>query len=276
MVIGNYATVRGALLTLLEAHRNLRKARAVRPLERSLEKGAAAFFKAEGAEFLKRLATLATRFPGTEGAVLVMMRDWSPLLDEASGVTAETLLNAWEAAAGAALVKGGNHLFASLGADLVFTLEHPRVSAYLAQNAAVLVTKVDDTTRAALNRLITAGQEAGWSYDRIAREIRRQFAEFAAGRPQQHIASRAHLVAVTEVGEAYEASAFMGAQEMASLGLMMVKRWVTVGDERVSEGCRRNEADGWIGLEQAHSSGHMKPLRFPGCRCDEQYDVRAA
>jgi hypothetical protein len=88
------------------------------------------------------------------------------------------------------------------------------------------------------------------------------------GMPQQHIDSRAHLVAVTETGNAYAEGQLEVAQELAAAGIEMEKAWITVGDDRVTEGCRENEAAGWIGLDDPFPSGHQRPLRFPGCRCD--------
>jgi predicted ABC-type ATPase len=51
----------------------------------------------------------------------------------------------------------------------------------------------------------------------------------------------------------------------------MEKKWSTTGDNRVSELCLVNEDESWIGINQPHASGHMMPLRFPGCRCAELY-----
>jgi len=58
---------------------------------------------------------------------------------------------------------------------------------------------------------------------------------------------------------------------MVEQGLMMEKKWLTVGDDLVSEECDANEAEGWILSDAVHMSGHMHPPRFPGCRCDELY-----
>ena len=35
-----------------------------------------------------------------------------------------------------------------------------------------------------------------------------------------------------------------------------------------SDGCDENAAAGWLPLAAAFPSGHQRPLRFPGCRCD--------
>lgn len=60
-------------------------------------------------------------------------------------------------------------------------------------------------------------------------------------------------------------------KDMASLGLAMEKSWLTVGDNRVSDGCAENEGAGWIPLDEPFPSGDQAPLRFPGCRCTALY-----
>jgi hypothetical protein len=49
------------------------------------------------------------------------------------------------------------------------------------------------------------------------------------------------------------------------------KRWVTSQDDRVSEVCLGNEADGVIPIEQAFSSGHQQTPGHPNCRCSVSY-----
>ena len=98
-----------------------------------------------------------------------------------------------------------------------------------------------------------------------------RFEEFAVGKPQKHIDSRAHLIAITEIGEAYEVGNATVADDLRQAGLPMEKSWLHSRDGKVSDGCLRNAEDGWIPIEQAFTSGHMHPLRFPGCRCAALY-----
>jgi len=49
-------------------------------------------------------------------------------------------------------------------------------------------------------------------------------------------------------------------------------RGETSKDDKVSDGCRENEEEGPIPLNQYHASMHMQPPRFPGCRCYEKYE----
>ena len=73
---------------------------------------------------------------------------------------------------------------------------------------------------------------------------------------------------MTEIGDAYAEGNLIVAQELAAAGIEMEKAWSTVGDDKVSELCAGNEAQGWIPLEDAFQSGHQRPLGHPGCRCD--------
>lgn len=49
------------------------------------------------------------------------------------------------------------------------------------------------------------------------------------------------------------------------------KVWRTRGDDRVSDLCAGNEADGVIPIDQPFSSGHMQTPGHPNCRCTVKY-----
>lgn len=170
-----------------------------------------------------------------------------------------------------ALLAGGVAGMAEMGMKPVFDLKNPRAVKYLQDYGATMVTGVNDTTRGILQTLITQAGEEGWSYKKTAEAIIAKFEEFGVGRPQDHIDSRAHLIAVTELGNAYEEGNRIPVMDLQDAGIEMEKSWSTVGDGKVSQGCLDNEAEGWIRVDQAHSSGHQRPLRFPGCRCEERY-----
>lgn len=197
-----------------------------------------------------------------------------------SSRASQASVNALPAAAAAqsavesALLLGAEAAMADLGnigLGIAFDLRNPRAVAYLRDKGAALVTQINETTRAEMRDLIVNMIEERASYDQIAREISRRWAEMAIPKPQGHIDSRAHLIAVTEVGNAYEAGNLAAVQDMASLGLAMEKSWLTVGDDRVSDGCAENEGAGWIPLDEPFPSGDQAPLRFPGCRCTALY-----
>lgn len=248
---------------------NRRKRRALRPIEATLATQIARAFRRQGREFVKRFAALKDRFPAeAKLAEAIREHEWGPLLSEAELATLQAFVKPIDRAARRALLTGALQAIAEVGAGISFDLTNPRAVAWLRDRGAERVTKINDTTRDELKRIVTQAAEEGWSYNRTARAIIERFAEFAVGRPQQHIDSRAHLVALTEVAEAYCHGNHLAAQEMQAAGLVMEHYWSNVGDSRVSDGCKENTAADWIPLDQAFPSGHLHPPRFPGCRCD--------
>lgn len=173
-----------------------------------------------------------------------------------------------------ALEYGGIAMLGEIGIKISFDLKNPRAVDYLKNYGADLVKGINETTREYLQTLITQATDEGWSYKRTAEAILERFEEFAIGKPQAHIDSRAHFIAVTEMGNAYEEGNLIVAKDMSAAGLMMEKAWSTVGDGKVSQGCKDNEAAGWIGISQDFPSGHQRPLRFPGCRCEARYRIK--
>ena len=148
-----------------------------------------------------------------------------------------------------------------------FSLSNPRATAYLMQHGAERITGIDETTRATIHDILVRGSQEGWSYDTTAKAITEQFEEFAIRTPYKHLRSRAHLVAVNESANAYGEAELQQGLEMQGRGMPMEKSWLNVGDDRVSDGCLSNTAAGWIPVDQAFPSGHMRYPRYPGCRC---------
>jgi hypothetical protein len=176
-----------------------------------------------------------------------------------------------QALAETAIQAGARATIADLGADISFNLANPRAVAFLERYGAERVTKINQTTRKAIHDMVTRGMELGLPYDQVAEEISSRFSEFAVGMPQRHIESRAHLVAVTEAANGYEEGSRSAVGELEAAGIEIEHKWLTVGDSRVSDGCRSNQAAGWIPNGQAFPSGHERPPRFPGCRCTALY-----
>ncbi len=252
----------------LEVARGKAKRRALAPLERKLEKALQKAFRRQGRAFLKKFKGLQHKF--TEA---LRDSDWEWLFDEA---TQETLRLFWEPledTVKAALVVGAKQALADIGIELLFDLTNPRAVAYIEARGALLVA-AQETTKDYIRTVIAEGVKEGWSYDRIAERIIERFEEFAVGKPQLHIDSRAHGIAVTEMGNAYvEANAII-ARDLEDMGIAMEKRWSTMGDTHVEPECWDNEAAGWIPFDQPFPSGHMQPLAHPYCRCD--LEVRRA
>ncbi len=143
----------------------------------------------------------------------------------------------------------------------------PPLSRDMRRRAAERIAGIDETTLNLLRTLIEQAIAENWAYTKLASAIRRMFRDFGRAVPQRHLRDRAELIAVTEIGQAYIDGQLDTAQRLVNGGAQIEKSWLTVGDDRVSEGSRGNAGAGWIPLAQACPSGHGGPLRFPGCRC---------
>lgn len=268
-----------AIDALEEAVRQARGKRRVEPVLRRLELAARKFFRTQESLFLRKMRVqLRSRFSeGFEGHAAflnmplkeaMLPTDWLMIWYEVTQATDALLAPAIDQAAQKSLQAGAIQAIADAGVRINFSLANPRAEAYLQDYGAKLVTKIDEETRSQLQTILNQAIADGWSYDKTAEAITAKFEQFAIGKPQDHIDSRAHLVAVTEIGNAYTEGNLQIAQQLEAAGIMMEKSWSTVGDGKVSAGCLENEGAGWIGLAETFPSGHLRPLRFPGCRCD--------
>lgn len=256
-----------ALDRFLEAAATAKRDRFWAHAAAQLERAFVAMFRAQAAAFMAEMARQAGGFYEADKPWPNI--NWDGVLGNAllAGVTAAIQqCQQWIAAA---LAAGATDAFAGLMMGLSFDVNNPRAQEYIRQHGAELVTRINETTRKQMHDLILRGRIEGWSYDKLAKEIRKRWREFAVGRPQEHIDSRAHLVAVTEIGNAYEEGSYQAALQTQGLGIPMEKSWLTVGDERVCEICGGNEAEGWIPLLQEYPSGHLHPLGHPACRCTQ-------
>lgn len=276
--------VRAAVERLVEAASVAQK---WRELEPTVERGRAAVgraFVAQGRVFARAFGEMRPYFverlvsTSSTGAAL---REASPIPDDVwhglwgdvSGEMLRLMLAPVLDLNELGLTLGAGALAAALGQDFAqaFSLANPRAVAYLEAHGAALVTKINEETRNQMKTLVTQAVDEGWSYTRTAKAIREQFEGFAGLKPQHHIRDRATLVAVTEAGQAYEEGSRIVALGLAESGVPMEKYWRTSGDDKVSQGCRDNQAAGWLAVGDAFPSGHDRPLRFPGCRCTAQY-----
>lgn len=162
------------------------------------------------------------------------------------------------------------------GIGLSFDLRNPDAVDYLKRYCGQQVTKIDETTRRAMRGVIIQGTDEGVNYSEIGRRMIAKYRSFGEPVPQRHLRNRAELIATYEIGSAYETASAQAVTALAALGLPVEKSWLTVGDDRVEEHCLANEAEGWIPLSQAHTTGHMHPLGHPACRCGELYRLARA
>lgn len=236
--------------------------------EKKLEKDFRAWFLWQGREVLKRLTSIEKFF--VEAAIDTAL---DSLIDAALEVTVgkgETFL------AGGILdgyTWGYDDLNENLDLQNAFDLPSPDAVKWADKNAAKDIAGVNKTTKNHIKNLVVNGLEEGESYSSVARSIKNQFKQFAVGSPLEHIGSRAELVAVTEMGNAYEAGGAQLIGELKDVGLKMEKSRGGPNDGRTSAACQGDLADGWIPEDEAFSSGIMDGLEHPGCRHHTQYRV---
>lgn len=268
-----------ALMNFYEALSKSRKLRKREQIERRLELAIRKAFKEQGRQFLRGLSKFKDRFAETAqikspfGDDLVLTEafvptEWMFIFHMVAQKTSSLFEKPIDAAAQTALLQGANNLIADVGLSIRFDLKNPRAVSYLDQYGAQQVKKINETTRDYLQTIIKQATDEGWSYNRTAEAIIDRYTEFGVSKPQAHIDSRAHLIAVTETGNASLEGQMIVAQDLQDAGVEMEKGWSTVGDSKVSAGCKENEDQGFIALNLPFKSGHQRPLRFPGCRCD--------
>lgn len=260
-----------ALQHLIEAASVTEKWRRLAPLERRVTNQVAKIFRAQGKAAAKALATRRHKFIEGRLREALTLSDGEEIAHEAAAAQQERFVEVIQEAATAALELGWQDGSSEAGYTIAFDLKHPRAVAYLEQHGYGLISQIDAVTRGNIATIVNNGISEGWSYNRMAREIISLYSHMAEGKPQQHIDSRAHLIAITEIGNAYEAGSAMVIRDLQEAGAQMEKKWLTVGDNRVSDGCKANAAQGWIPYSQTFLSGHEHPLRFPGCRCTTLY-----
>lgn len=260
---------------LLEATmRRVKRIGALIPIQQELELALEEAFFRQGEMFISQFKKLKPWFPPEELKEAYIPLNLSPAeIDALWQLVAMGSLSYFEGPMNAAAVKamlaGKSSVIAELNWIGSFQLGFDE--ALLNQIPALTkmqLHSINRTTQKYINTQIRHAMDEGWSYDRTAKAITDRFEEFAIGKPQLHIRSRAHLVAVTETGNLYVEANMQTANAMEEMGLKVEKYWANVGDTRVSDGCLANTADGWIPNKSLFTSGHMQPLRFPGCRCD--------
>ena len=263
-----------ALDRLLEAASEAERMAVIVPLEDRLERGMMRAFRSQGYRFMRYFKQLRPLWvdpiPLREA---IEPRDWEPLFTAAEELTLLLFRRPLNAVAARALLSGARTALADLGLEISFDLENPRAVAYL-QTVPNRVAGINMTTRAEIQRILLKGVEDGWSYDRTAKALQDKFKAFRTPQPQLHVRSRAHLIAITEAGDAYSAGTMAAARDLRDGGLPMQKRWLVAGDERVCPICAPNGAQGWIRLDELFGSGHESPTAHPACRC--ALDVRTA
>jgi len=258
-----------ALDTFLGEATRAERLRIIADAERKIKKVMVKVFLKQGRIFAEKHARYKNSYP-VEEAVGPGELD-RMILAITSGTESE-LTNGITLILGETMDGASKGLMASMKAGdefakAAFSLKNPRAVKWLDSHAAELVKGVGDTTRSQMRTLLTKATDEGWSYNRTAKEIKEKFDGFAGKMPQQHIQSRAHLVATTESRFAYEQANLQTAKGLQAMGLEMEKSWLTRSGN-VCEICAGNESDGWIPVDDAFSSGDDAPPAHPACLPD--------
>jgi hypothetical protein len=190
---------------------------------------------------------------------------WEPAWDRTAAATEDGFTVVERSMLESSMALGATKLSDDLTAGVSWDLKNPRAVAWLEQRTTNQVAGISETSKRSVNTVMTKAVDEGWSVDRTARELTSRFEQFAVGAPQEHIDSRAHLIAVTESASAYEQGTAQMIAEIMEAGVPMEKAWLTVGDDRVDEDCEGNEAEGWIPAEASFSDGSSEPPAHPAC-----------
>lgn len=161
---------------------------------------------------------------------------------------------------------GGGKLADADGLQVSFTLKSKPVLDYIREHsAAKLGRDVDATTKDLLRKMITTAYDEQWTRAALVKKIKGLYSGFTARAPQKHIANRAELIAVTELGNAMSYGTLEGAKSLQSRGLTMEKSWGLAVNPCPL--CQDNANQGWIPVGETFSSGHEHPTAHPACRC---------
>lgn len=279
--VSRLAPLLPALDRLIEAVSPESKEAALRPLERRLRRPLVAMWQRQRRLVVERLEPHAWRFAAEEATRV--LREAGPIPDNqldglwggVAAATAGQLPPAADQLYAAAVMRGYRAAARETRIGLSFSLEHPLAVEFLTGRGAALVSGINDVTRDRLRTVLVRAGSEGWSYQRTAGSIRTMFDGFGGASPLRHIRDRAELVAVTEMGMAYEHGQRMVIAELADEGTATEKGWLSAEDERVCDICQPAADQGHIPSGEQFVNGLDGPLGHPGCRCALTLQVAA-
>lgn len=191
----------------------------------------------------------------------VLFREATPantlfrILDRTINADAEDYQSSMASVIAAAIRRGGRSQAVDLSVS--FSIPTDRIERTADDLAGVLITGVNDTTRQAVRDLISAGIRDRQTYTQVARSLRERFEEFSV--------SRARMIAVTEIGNAYVRGQQETDRGLIAAGIEMEK--ASILSDGACPICIENGEAGWIPYESEFPSGDEAPLFHPTCRC---------
>lgn len=169
-----------------------------------------------------------------------------------------------ESATKVALKKGAFSAHGDIGSDSSWSVRSPEAEKWLQKNAADKVKAISENTRRRIKRLVVEMLEQGRSQKEVALEIDALVKGWS--KVSGAVQSRGELIALTEVGEAYEQGRQQAVRRFEGAGLDVEKSWLGTG--KICDLCSLAVSDRWISSQQAFSNGFDAPLAHPGCHCD--------
>ena len=156
-----------------------------------------------------------------------------------------------------ALSSGVRRFTLDVGVGIAFDLDDPRAVNWMRTHGADLVTRISETTRDRIGRVLTRATEDGLSWRELTNDLRSSFG-FSY--------KRAKMIARTETANAFAEGNLVGARKLHDAGIRTEKAWLT--NEPEDQACIGNGEIEWIEIEDAFPSGHMRPPAHPNCECD--------
>lgn len=129
---------------------------------------------------------------------------------------------------------------------------HERAVEWARENAADLITGIEERTRGMLQSTVAEAIEEGWSAAELADAI---------GESAGFSHARAMTIARTELVSANRQGSIAAYRDS---GVAYGKEWLTAGDDLVEEDCQENEDAGPIGFDKEFPNGDDP---HPNCRC---------
>jgi hypothetical protein len=246
------ATQKVIIRMILEAAVKTNVTQKTHKLETQLENKLKRLFIQHGNAFIKKFATYRTSFKETiSNDNIDELFDITSPNDRMAASIQDNVENT--------LGIGANQLIEQFQVDIVFSLENPRAVEYLDDYGANVVSGIDDYSRQLLRDALANAVEQGFSYQKTAKLIEKLFTGWSI--------KRAKLIAVTEIGNAYQHGNLIIGKDLAANGVAIEKSWLTRGDDKVDPHCSANADQGWIDVNKEFSSGVERPLDHPRCRC---------
>ena len=151
-----------------------------------------------------------------------------------------------------------------IGRGRNLTLDQRAALQRIAAHVDLLIAQVDDTTATSINVMVRRAVAQEQTAPELRTALRQRFRELSATQPDHW---RASMIGQNEIAQAAEAGKARASAQVVVSGARIIKRWLSSRDERVSDGCRVNDGDGWIDNEARFTSLHLVPPRHPRCRC---------